>query len=68
MKNIELIRALLFQLSNFCMLKALSFIRWLKIEKISLCYFAYASIEKAKILGLYVTHGTLSTEKRYGCS
>ena len=48
------------------MLKALTFIKWLKIEKVSLCYFSYASIEKAKILGLNVTHGTLSTDKRYG--
>ena len=45
------------------MLKVLTFIKWLKIEKVSLCYFSYASIEKAKILGLYVTHGALSTDK-----
>ena len=66
--HIELIRALLLQLSNFSMLKVLIFIRWLKIEKVSLCYFSYASIENSKILGLYVTHGALSADKRYGCS
>ena len=47
------------------MLKVFTFIKWLKIEKVSLCYFSYASIEKTKILGLYVTHGALSTDKRY---
>ena len=49
------------------MLKILTFIKWLKIEKVSLCYFSYASIEEAKILGLYVTRGALSTDERYGC-
>ena len=53
------------------MLKALTFVKWLKIEKVSLCYSSYTTIEKAKILGLYVTHRTLSTDKGMdvrGCS
>ena len=48
------------------MLNVLTFIKWLKIEKVSLCYFSYASIEKTKILDLYVTHGALSTDKDMG--